>query len=242
MAPVNHSNRKQARIEPRAKFARSAQTSYLGAPMLALLLVAALAAGTIALAHRLERLGDTLVVIGASVLGGLVFLLAHPEMSLIAPPRDDADQSCDADLPAEEPQAQTRVDRVTVADARELLERSDVTFVDARPASAYAYAHIPGAMNLPAADAEGLLELQSLPIPPEGQVITYCDGGRCEQSDYLGTLLAERDVCQQVRVLEGGWQAWITAEGPMVSGTGRFGDGGGASSMSSSETPGEVQP
>ena len=87
--------------------------------MLALLLVAALAAGTIALAHRLERLGDTLVVIGASVLGGLVFLLAHPEMSLIAPPRDDADQSCDADLPAEEPQAQTRVDRVTVAEARE---------------------------------------------------------------------------------------------------------------------------
>jgi 3-mercaptopyruvate sulfurtransferase SseA len=45
-------------------------------------------------------------------------------------------------------------------------------------------------------------------------VITYCDGVSCEQSEYLGLLLRERDVCQQVRVLEGGWQAWVSAEAP----------------------------
>ena len=79
-------------------------------------------------------------------------------------------------------------------------------------------------MNLPAADAEGLLDMQSLPIPPEGQVITYCDGGSCEQSEYLGLLLRQRDVCQQVRVLEGGWQAWVAAQAPTVSGHSRYGD------------------
>jgi len=209
--------------------------------MLALLLVTALAVATLAVARHFDELVDTLVLIGASILGGLVFLLAHPEMSLIAPPRDDADQSCDAELPAEEAPPATRVDRVTIAEAQGLLANPDVTFVDARPANAYAYAHIPGAMNLPAADAEGLLELQSLPIPPDGQVITYCDGGSCEQSDYLGALLAERDVCQQVRVLDGGWQAWVAAEGATVGGTTRFGDGGGSSSELSSSAQ-EVQP
>jgi rhodanese-related sulfurtransferase len=79
-------------------------------------------------------------------------------------------------------------------------------------------------MNLPAEDAAGLLDMQSLPIPPEGAVITYCDGGSCEQSESLGLLLRERDVCQQVRVLDGGWQAWVGAGAPTVSGDTRFGD------------------
>ncbi|HVI00145.1 MAG TPA: rhodanese-like domain-containing protein [Enhygromyxa sp.] len=180
--------------------------------MLALLLVIALSVATVAVARQLELVADVLLVIGASVLGGLVFIAAHPGLDLIAAPPDPGDATCGTE---EIPLVAPVVERISVEEAQALLGQAQVTFVDARPSYHYTAAHIPGAMNLPAEDAEGLLELQSLPIPPDGQVITYCDGGSCEQSEYLGMLLRERDVCQQVRVLEGGWQAWVAAEAPI---------------------------
>lgn len=179
--------------------------------VLALLLVIALSVATVAVARQLELVADVLLVIGASVLGGLVFIAAHPGLDLIAAPPDPGDATCGTE---EIPLVAPVVERISVEEAQALLGQAQVTFVDARPSYHYTAAHIPGAMNLPAEDAEGLLELQSLPIPPDGQVITYCDGGSCEQSEYLGMLLRERDVCQQVRVLEGGWQAWVAAEAP----------------------------
>lgn len=202
--------------------------------MLALFLVVALTVATVALAHRLELLADTLLVIGASILGGLVFIAAHPELGFIAEQPDEADATCGTD---EIPLIAPVVERVSVDEARSLLEQPDVTFVDARASYHFRTAHIPGAMNLPADDAEGLLGMQSLPIPPEGQVITYCDGGSCEQSEYLGMLLRERDVCQQVRVLDGGWQAWLDAEAPTVTGESRLGDAPPSSDASMSIDP-----
>lgn len=188
--------------------------------MLALLLVAALTVLTVAVAQHLQQLRDVLQVIGVSVTAGLVFLAAHPALDWVATPRPD-DGTCGADDPAN---AVPIVERVSVEEATQLLGEPLVTFVDARPSYHYVSGHVPGAMNLPAEDAEGVLDSQSLPIPPDGQVITYCDGVSCEQSEYLGLLLRQRDVCQRVRVLEGGWQAWVTAEAPTVSGDGRFGD------------------
>lgn len=189
--------------------------------MLALLLVAALTVTTVALARRLALLTDVVSVIGASVVVGGLFIVAHPDLELVAEPPNDADASCGGD---EIPLVAPMVERVSIDEAQRLLSQGQATFVDARPSDHYSAAHIPGAMNLPAEDAEGLLDMQSLPIPPEGQVITYCDGGTCEQSEYLGLLLRERDVCQQVRVLAGGWQGWVAAKAPTVAGDSRFGD------------------
>jgi rhodanese-related sulfurtransferase len=195
--------------------------------VLALLLVAALAVLTLAAASRLRQLGDVLWIIGASVLGGLVFVLAHPRLDLVAPPDDG---TCEGDVAVAQAPI---VERVSIEEASALLGQPLVTFVDARSNANYAAEHVPGAMNLPAEDAEGLLDMQSLPIPPDGEVITYCDGVSCEQSEYLGLLLRQRDVCQRVRVLEGGWQAWATSGAPTVRGDSRFGD-----APSSSQPPG----
>jgi rhodanese-related sulfurtransferase len=182
--------------------------------VLALFLIAGLTVATIVLARQLELLADVALMIGASVLGGLVFIAAHPQLGWVADPPSDQ-STCGLD---EVPLVVPAVERISVEEARALLGEAHVTFVDARPSYHYAAAHIPGAVNLPAELAAGVLDMQSLPIPPEAQVITYCDGGSCEQSEYLGVLLHERDVCQQVRVLEGGWQAWVAAQGPQVSG------------------------
>ncbi len=209
------------------------------ADVLALLLVLALTVATVALARRVDQLREVLLIIGASVGGGLLFIAAHPGLDLIAAEPDDADATCGGE---EVPLVAPLVERVSVAEAQALLGQAQVTFVDARPSWEYTAAHIPGAMNLPAADAEGLLDMQSLPIPPEGQVITYCDGGSCEQSEYLGLLLRERDVCQQVRVLDGGWQAWVAAQAPSVSGATRYGDAPASSISSEPSEPASVDP
>ncbi|GEM_PF-1639543 len=195
--------------------------------MIGLFMVGALGIATFVLAHRLGRLEDTLGLVGVCLLGGLA-LLAVSDLPWVADPRED-DQLCAAEeLPEAAP---AHVPHVSVAEARTLVTDPGVTFVDARPAAAYEYAHIPGALSLPADDAEGLLDLQSLPIPADSQVVTYCEGVTCERSTYLGALLAERGVCRQVRVLEGGWQAWVLVDGATVSGASRFGDAGLSSSV-----------
>ena len=202
--------------------------------VLALLLVAALTVLTLALAARLQLLGDVLWIIGASVLGGIMFVAVHPALDWIAPPDDGI---CEGDVAVVEadPSGPVQMDRISIDEAIELLGDPRVTFVDARPSYHYAAEHVPGAMNLPAEDAEGVLDMQSLPIPPDGQVITYCDGGTCESSESLGLLLRQRDVCQQVRVLEGGWQAWAQSGAPTVRGDRPHGDA--ASPSPSSHAP-----
>jgi rhodanese-related sulfurtransferase len=201
--------------------------------VLALFLVVALAVLTFALASRLQLLGDVLWIIGASVLGGLVLVTVHPALDWVAPPDDGICEGDPADLPAPDSMNSLSMERVSIEQASALLGQPLVTFVDARPTYHYAAEHVPGAMNLPAEDAEGLLDMQSLPIPPDGEVIAYCDGISCEQSEYLGRLLRQRDVCQRVRVLEGGWQAWVTSGAPTVRGDSRYGD-----APSSSQVPG----
>ena len=189
--------------------------------MLGLLLIAALIAATLVVAQRLGLLSELLSLVGAAFVGGLAFLALHPQLDWIAPLPDGADASCGAgELP--EPQPPT-ITRISVAEARGMLGSGQVTFIDARPIHAYAQAHVPGALSLPAYEAEGLLEMQSLPIPPDGRVITYCEGGRCEQSEYLSSVLSERGVCREILVLDGGWQAWLAADAPRVSGASRFG-------------------
>lgn len=110
------------------------------------------------------------------------------------------------------------VPRISVPEAVELLGRKDITFVDARSAEEHASAHIPSSISLPATDAEDVLGTQSVPIPPENLIVTYCDGLTCEQSEYLGMLLKDRTACEQVNVLEGGWNAWIEAGAPITTG------------------------
>ena len=95
--------------------------------MFALLLVAALTVLTITLASRLEVLADVLLLIGASLVGGVVFLAVHPSLDWIAQPRPD-EGTCGGDEAAV---AVPIIERVSVDEARELLGQPLVTFVAA---------------------------------------------------------------------------------------------------------------
>jgi len=86
----------------------------------------------------------------------------------------------------------------------QLLKDGRVVAVDTREAPVYARAHLPGAVNLPAAEIETrLAELHMLPGTP----VVYCRSG--DQTKELAAKLAEQGV--PVAFLEGGVLGWEAA-------------------------------
>lgn len=103
---------------------------------------------------------------------------------------------------------------IAADDAVAMVGRAGVTFVDARSGDRFAAGHIPGALCLPAADAEALVTQQSLPIPPDDLIIAYCESPRAGEAEALGRLLREHLGCQEVRILRGGYDGWLAVGGP----------------------------
>ena len=86
----------------------------------------------------------------------------------------------------------------------QLLKEQRVIAVDTREAAVFGRAHLPGAVNMPAAEIETrLAELHMLPATP----VIYCRSG--EQTKDLAAKLAEQGV--PVAFLEGGVLGWEAA-------------------------------
>jgi rhodanese-related sulfurtransferase len=78
------------------------------------------------------------------------------------------------------------------------------TVVDCRAPAAYAAGHVPGAVNLPhrritAAAVAALL-------PPDGLLITYCDGPHCNAATHGALRLAA--LGRPVKEMLGGLDGW----------------------------------
>lgn len=86
----------------------------------------------------------------------------------------------------------------------QLLKTGRVVAVDTREAAVYARAHLPGAVNIPAAEIETrLADLHMLPGTP----VVYCRSG--DQTKDLAQKLAEQGI--PVAFLEGGVLGWEAA-------------------------------
>jgi hypothetical protein len=62
------------------------------------------------------------------------------------------------------------IERVSLSDAKSAFDDGTAVFVDVRSSSAYADAHIPGALSIPAT----LLESRLNELDPDQWIITYC--------------------------------------------------------------------
>lgn len=109
----------------------------------------------------------------------------------------------------------SQVPHVTVAEAGPLHGRAGVTFVDARPEADFRRGHIRGAIHLPYEAAAEAAGKSSLPVPRDHRLIVYCEGGaHCQLSELLAQVLS-RAGCEKVRVLKGGYPAWVQAGLPV---------------------------
>jgi rhodanese-related sulfurtransferase len=101
-------------------------------------------------------------------------------------------------------------------EARSMLGKPGVTFVDCRPPDAFQSGHISGALSLPS-DRE--LPLAALDMLRSAQtIIAYCDAlGGCESSQRLAARLRELGL-PDVRILKDGLPAWLHSGYPAESG------------------------
>ena len=99
------------------------------------------------------------------------------------------------------------ISTVSIDEAAELFSINDAVFIDARPESIYNQGHIQGALCLPWNQAEEKCFELIENIPPEKNIITYCDGATCDLCDKLAVFLCDLGF-EQVRALVNGWTVW----------------------------------
>ncbi|SMC59950.1 Rhodanese-like domain-containing protein [Desulfocicer vacuolatum DSM 3385] len=96
-----------------------------------------------------------------------------------------------------------------------VFNKKSALFIDARDISKFNQGHIKGALNLPWHDVQEQFMAVAPQIDPSDLVITYCDGNTCTLSHDLAFFLKEMGF--NVKVMTGGWDAWLNAEMPVES-------------------------
>jgi rhodanese-related sulfurtransferase len=131
-----------------------------------------------------------------------------------APPPPPGSATCSGPVAA-----QPTVRWVTASDARALVGDPGVVFVDARSTEDYLRGHVTGALLAPLGETGGVVPPALLTLLRGARtVVTYCDtADGCSLSTRLAGLLAEAGIAD-VRVLEGGFPAWVDHDYPAEAG------------------------
>jgi rhodanese-related sulfurtransferase len=106
--------------------------------------------------------------------------------------------------------ARKSICEISVSEAKEILDKGGVLFLDCREPKEYKMGHVPGAMNLP----RGLLEFKiAKQVPDKNEnMVVYCKtGGRA----CLATCTLCRMGYKNVKNIAGGWKAWEKAQYPI---------------------------
>lgn len=105
-------------------------------------------------------------------------------------------------------------DKIEIKDvtrARQIFDRGDVLFVDARPRDNYDGGHISGAVSLPLGQFDEFIDAFLERHPIDQPIVTYCSGRTCEDSHNLAQLLMDFGF-SDVKVFIDGYPGWV-AEG-----------------------------
>ena len=87
----------------------------------------------------------------------------------------------------------------------------NVLWVDARPADEFERDHVPGAVLLNEDRwSEALPQFLANDWSPEKKIVVYCSAASCNLAeDVARRLRAEAKLPNEIRILKGGWEAWL---------------------------------
>ncbi len=97
---------------------------------------------------------------------------------------------------------------------REMYDRHEAVFVDARDPLAFANGHIKGAVTLPLGQFDGKVGDFAAKVPLTATLVVYCNGYDCHDSTTLGEKLMARGY-RKVFVFQGGYPEWKDAGLPV---------------------------
>ena len=98
-----------------------------------------------------------------------------------------------------------------------LVWQGSLILVDARTPESYSAAHLPGAINLYAGEFDTQVQALLDRWSPDDTIIVYCDSRQCDASDAIAKRLREDFQMQQVFVLKGGWERWLSTSAEVRS-------------------------
>ena len=101
-----------------------------------------------------------------------------------------------------------------IMQVKELFDRSEGYFLDARDAATFAGSHIKGARSLPLGEFETRLPEFLKQVPKTMPLIIYCNGYGCHDSMDLGKKLIAAGYWE-VFIFEGGYPEWQEAGYPV---------------------------
>lgn len=108
---------------------------------------------------------------------------------------------------------------ITLDEAKSLFD-AQATFIDSRNVAEYEKSHIQGAFRL---ELHDFLATPNPPIlamiPREGNVVVYCKGGNCDESEKVAEMLSNSGYTR-VYVLHDGLPGWLAMNWPHESGAG----------------------
>lgn len=102
----------------------------------------------------------------------------------------------------------------SVALAREIFDRGDVLFVDARSSDNYDDGHIQGAISLPVGQFDERIESFLNRYSSDQPMVTYCSGRTCEDSHNLAQFLSDAGFTR-VRIFIDGYPGWESEGHPI---------------------------
>jgi rhodanese-related sulfurtransferase len=87
----------------------------------------------------------------------------------------------------------------------------NVLWVDARPANEFERGHVPGAVSLNEDRwSEALPEFLAKDWSPDKKIVVYCSAASCNLAeDVARRLRDEAKLPNEIRILKGGWEAWL---------------------------------
>lgn len=94
---------------------------------------------------------------------------------------------------------------IKLDEARKLFENKSALFLDARSPKLYQSGTIMGALNLEKKDYQS--QKVFLPADKKLQIVSFCNGVKCEHSDHLAEALI-KDGYKNVLVYRGGYPEW----------------------------------
>lgn len=98
--------------------------------------------------------------------------------------------------------------------AKELFETKQALFIDARGEKLFQRGTIAGSLNLTVKDFEK--KKVFLPQDKNANIVSYCNGIKCEMSDELAVLL-QKDGYKNVLVYKGGYPQWKEKQMPRMA-------------------------
>ena len=115
--------------------------------------------------------------------------------------------ACQSAVKNETAKSESEIRQVSVAEAKPLVEKPGVQFIDVRTVEEYDGGHAPGAANFPLDS----LETSLAKLDKEKPVYVICETGRRSQK---GSEILQKNGFTNITNIQGGTSGWIAAGFP----------------------------